>query len=98
MASEDAGGGSRELDVGRALVAGARRVVEGDGETAGVSRLEGEGEEGILAHALRGVEGRYRLALVGGLDPVDVAVLLRDDLALSVALDALHGMNPQRPH
>src|SRR2546426_1326052 len=84
------GSRSGELDVDRALVPAAGSVEELDSQRAGIRRLEREGEEGVLAHALRGVERDDRLAEVGHDHLVDVVVRLRDDPALAVALDTLH--------
>src|SRR6267378_491486 len=84
---------SGERDVGRALVLAAVRVDEGDLHGARRRRLQRERERRILAHALREVEGDDGLAEVGGGDARDVVVVAVDDLALRVALDALHGMD-----
>src|SRR5256712_9250896 len=84
------GSRSGECDVDRALVPAAGSVEELDSQRAGIRRLEREGEEGVLAHALRGVERDDRLAEVGHDHLVDVVVRLRDDPALAVALDTLH--------
>src|SRR2546426_12604909 len=90
--------GSRELDVGGAFEPAARGVEELDLERARSGRPEGEGEERILGHALRGVEGQDGLAQVGHDHLVDVVVVLLDDLALRVALDPLHRMDHERPY
>src|SRR3954467_15326812 len=79
---------SGERDVDGALVLLAVGVVEGDGQLARIGGLHGEGEERVLAHALRGVEGGDRLAEIGDGHGVDVLVLLVDDLPRLVALDA----------
>jgi hypothetical protein len=91
-------GGSRELDVGRAFESTARGVEELDLERARSGRPEREGEERILGHALRGVEGQDGLAEVGHDHLVDVVVVLLNDPALRVALDPLHRMEHEHAH
>src|SRR5262245_48877773 len=84
--------GSRELDVRRAFESTAGGIEELDLKRTGGGRPEREGEEGVLGHALRGIEGEDGLAEVGHDHLVDVVVVLLDDPALRVALDPLHGM------
>src|SRR5207245_10927241 len=83
------GSRSGECDVDRALVPAAGSVEELDSQRAGIRRLEREGEEGVLAHALRGVERDDRLAELGHEHLVDVVVRLRYDAAFPLALDTL---------
>src|SRR5262245_61512365 len=89
---------SREPNVGCSLVLAAVRVLEGYPELTRVGGLEGERERGILAHALGRVEGHNRLAQVRGHDSIDVLIVSLDDLALLVALHALHRVTDQRAH
>src|SRR5688572_28278212 len=96
--TEDQGLTSGELDVGGPLVLAARGVGEGHHHLAGIGHLEGKGKERVLAHTLRGVEGGDGLSRVRRHHLGAVVVLLLDDLARAVALDALHGMDDERAH
>src|SRR5262249_36854613 len=89
---------SGERDVGRALVRAAVRVDEGDLDRTGRGRLQRERERRVLAHALAEVEYDDRLAEVGGGHAGDVVVVAVHDLALGVALDALHRVDDETAH
>src|SRR5215831_7219367 len=88
---------SAKLDVGGALVLAAVGVEEGHGEGSRVGRLHGEGEEGVLADGLRGLELRDLPAQVRHEHAVDEVVVLVDHLAV-LALDDLHRVDDEHAH